>query len=175
MDVLALLVILIAIVMITWITISYMEIETMKITVNGYRKKNEVIQPVTRLDTILDQIIQPELWNVPKLEQGKIYYLSHPCTTGGRSVKENKKREEALYKRIVYENPGIRIIRPLKIIPEKMQHEEAMERCYKMLDASDVIIIPDMIGNDWQSSSGCRQEYMRATVRGMTIVFVGER
>jgi len=175
MDVLALLVILMAIVMITWITITYMEIETMKITVNGYKKKNEVIQPVTRLDTILDQIIQPELWYIPKLERDKIYYLSHPCTTGGRSIKENKKREEALYKRIVYENPGIKVIRPLKIIPEGMQHEEAMDRCYKLLDTSDVIILPDMAENNWQSSSGCRQEFMRASVRGMAKVFIDER
>jgi len=175
MDVLALLVILMAIVMITWITISYMEIETMKITVNGYKKKNEIIQPVTRIDTILDQIIQPELWYIPKLERDKIYYLSHPCTTGQRSIKENKKREETLYKRIVYENPGIKVIRPLKIIPEGMQHEEAMDRCYKLLDASDVIILPDTTENDWQSSLGCRQEFMRASVRGMEKVFIGER
>jgi FtsZ-binding cell division protein ZapB len=45
-DTLALLVILIGVVVITWITVSYMEIEKLKTTVNGYKTENEVIQTV---------------------------------------------------------------------------------------------------------------------------------
>lgn len=99
---------------------------------------------------------------IPKLEEDKIYYLCHPCTTGGRTISENKEREEALFKQIVKENPGIRVLRPLQIIPEDMPHEEAMIRCFNMLDAADTIILP--IG--WAKSNGCCMEHKRAEKKG---------
>lgn len=96
--------------------------------------------------------------HIPKLEENKIYYLCHPCTTGGRTIFENKEREEALFKQIIKENPGIRIIRPLQIIPEDMPHEEAMIRCFSMLDAADALILP----MGWEKSHGCSMEHKRA-------------
>ena len=78
--------------------------------------------------------------------------------TRGKSIKENKLREEYLYQRIIKENPGIRIIRPLQIIPEYMPHEEAMIRCFNMLDAADTIILP----MGWEKSHGCSMEHKRA-------------
>lgn len=183
MDTLALLVILIGVVVITWITVSYMEIEKLKTTVNGYKTENEVIQTVgedntpsaamaevwrnivipfealsVALGNVGNEIVKIFSGKIPKLEEDKIYYLAHPCTTGGKSIEENKVREDLLYKRIIDENPGVNIIRPLRIIPEDMEHEEAMCRCFKMLDAADAIILP--LG--WDKSRGCTQENGRA-------------
>jgi hypothetical protein len=104
----------------------------------------------------------------PKLEKEKIYYLCHPCTTGGRTIAENKEREEVLFNRIREANPGIRIIRPLQIIPETMNHVEAMIRCFYMLDAADTIILP----MGWEKSNGCSMESERAKKKGKTRVLL---
>lgn len=183
MDTLALLVILIGVVVITWITVSYMEIEKLKTTVNGGKKENEVIQSVGEVATPFDAIGQAwgkvvdsltdsmkVLFNgkIPKLEEDKIYYLCHPCTTGSRTMIENKEREEALYIRIIERNPEIKVIRPLQIIPDNMPHEEAMERCFKMLDAAHAIILP--LG--WNGSNGCTQEHNRAEEKDIEKIFL---
>ena len=112
--------------------------------------------------------VNPFVAKIPKLEEKKIYYLCHPCTTGGRTIAENKEREEALFKRIIKANPGIRIIRPLQIIPEDMPHEEAMKRCFRMLEAAHVIILP--LG--WNGSNGCTQEHNRAEEKDIEKVFL---
>jgi len=88
------------------------------------------------------------------LEPNKIYYLCHPATTGGRTIEENKRREELLYKRIIKKNPKVKIIRPLTLIPDDMEYQEAMDRCYSLIDASHAIILP--LG--WEKSTGCSLE-----------------
>lgn len=169
MDMLTLLIVLMGVVTLLWIVASYTEIEKLKITVYGDGNKKEVIQPAGEVETTLSRIGEAfknigHAWEVTfagriqKLDESKIYYLAHPCTTGGKSIKENKLREEYLYQRIINENPGIRIIRPLQIIPEYMPHEEAMIRCFNMLDAADTIILP----MGWEKSHGCSMEHKRA-------------
>lgn len=177
MDILTLLVILIGVVTLMWIVASYMEIEKLKTIVYGEKTKDEVIQPVGEVATPFDAFAQ--IWSkmaeqiedsmlvlfhrkIPKMRKDKIYYLCHPCTTGERTIAENKEREEALFKRIIKENPGIRIIRPLQIIPEDMPHEEAMIRCFNMLDAADTLILP----MGWEKSNGCSMEHKRAEKKG---------
>lgn len=173
MDTLTLLVVLMEVVTLMWIAVSCMEIEKLKIVVYGDKNKDEVIQPVGEVETALSRIGEAFInvghaWEVTfagriqKLDENKIYYLAHPCTTGGKSIKENKIREEFLYQRIINENPGIRIIRPLQIIPEDMPHEEAMIRCFNMLDAADTIILP----MGWEKSNGCSMEHKRAEKKG---------
>lgn len=173
MDTLVLLIVLMAVVTLLWIVVSCAEIERLKITVYGNKTKDKVIQPVGEVETALSRIGEAFInvghaWEVTfagriqKLDENKIYYLAHPCTTGGKSIKENKIREEFLYQRIINENPSIRIIRPLQIIPEDMQHEEAMIRCFNMLDAVDTIILP----MGWEKSNGCSMENKRAEKKG---------
>lgn len=179
MDVLALLVILMGVVTLLWIIASYMEIEKLKIVVYGYKNKEEVIQTVGEVTTAFSRTGEAFknighafevafAGRIQKLDENKIYYLAHPCTTGGKSIKENKLREEFLYQRIINENPGIRIIRPLQIIPEGMAHEEAMRRCFNMLDAAHAIILP--IG--WNQSNGCTQEHNRAEEKDIEKVYL---
>lgn len=185
MDILSLLIILIAVVVITWIVASYMEIEKLKKMVGKQINGKQIIRQIG------DDNIQPEQWKeeetkqeghygilgtyinhpqpiefkdgidrriIKNLDKNKIYYLCHPCTSGKRSIEENKYREEYLYRRIINLNPGINILRPLTVIPEGMDHKEAMERCFKMMDACHGIILP--LG--WQISNGCKQEHDRA-------------
>lgn len=184
MDTLVLLTVLMAVVLIVWIAITHMRIEEMEKMIDeckmdvaiescgiNWPKIGEVQQPGKRHELDRWDFIEPELWCIPKLEEQKIYYLSHPCTTGKNSVEENKENEEELYKRIMRRNPKAKVIRPLKIIPEDMTHEEAMGRCFKMLDASDAIIMLDISG--WESSTGCRLEYERAVQKSIDRVFIG--
>lgn len=183
MDILTLLVILIGVVTLMWIVASYMEIEKLKITVNGYKTENEVNQPVGEVATPFDEINR--VWgnfaerlknqmgsivngDIPELEEDKIYYLCYPCTTGGRSIEENKEREEVLFKRITEVNPEIKIIRPLKIIPNNTKHEEAMKKCFKLMSVADAIILP--LG--WSKSKGCVQECERAMIKDMERVYL---
>lgn len=179
MDILTLLVILMGVVTLMWIVASYTEIEKLKITVYGDGNKKEVIQPVGEVETVLSRIGEAfknvgHAWEVTfagriqKLDESKIYYLAHPCTTGGKNIKENKLREEFLYQRIIDQNPGIRIIRPLQIIPEGMPHEEAMRRCFNMLDAAHAIILP--LG--WNQSNGCTQEHNRAEEKDIEKIYL---
>ncbi|MBC3901295.1 DUF4406 domain-containing protein [Acetobacterium malicum] len=179
MDTLTLLVILIGVVTLMWIVASYMEIEKLKTIVYGEKTKDEVIQPVGEVTTAFSRVEEAFknighafevtfAGRIQKLDENKIYYLAHPCTTGGKSIKENKSREEFLYQRIINENPGIRIIRPLQIIPEGMPHEEAMRRCFNMLDAAHAIILP--LG--WNQSNGCTQEHNRAEEKDIEKVYL---
>ena len=179
MDTLTLLVILIGVVTLMWIVASYMEIEKLKTIVYGEKTKDEVIQPVGEVTTAFSRVEEAFknighafevtfAGRIQKLDENKIYYLAHPCTTGGKSIKENKLREEFLYQRIINENPGIRIIRPLQIIPEGMPHEEAMRRCFNMLDAAHAIILP--LG--WNQSNGCTQEHNRAEEKDIEKVYL---
>ncbi|MBI4856153.1 MAG: DUF4406 domain-containing protein [Acetobacterium woodii] len=179
MDTLTLLIVLMAVVTLLWIVASYAEIQKLKITVYGDGNKNEVIQHMGEVETALSRIGEAFInvghaWEVTfagriqKLDKNKIYYLAHPCTTGGKSIKENKLREESLYQRIINENPDIGIIRPLKIIPIDMPHEEAMQKCWRLMDPAEAIILP--LG--WQESSGCKKEHDKAKVAGMEIIYL---
>jgi hypothetical protein len=179
MDTLTLLIVLMAVVTLLWIVASYAEIQKLKITVYGDGNKNEVYRPGEEAPTIFSGLGEAFInighaieitfaGRIPKLEEDKIYYLCHPCTTGGKSVQENKAREEFLYQRIIDQNPGIRIIRPLQIIPEGMPHEEAMRRCFNMLDAAHAIILP----MGWNRSNGCTQEHNRAEEKDIEKVYL---
>lgn len=112
-----------------------------------------------------NQFIGPELWGIPDLVPGNIYYLSHPCTTGGGSIEFNKQREEELYRKIIKRNPDAKVIRPLKIIPDGTPHNVAMKRCMKILDLADGIILP----SGWSKSTGCIMECEKAITKGLEI------
>jgi len=89
------------------------------------------------------------------IDLNKIYYLVHPCTTGGSTMEENKASEQLAYEKIIAWYPGIKIIRPLQIIPDGMGHSEAMERCFKLLSGCDTGIFAGY----WMISKGCKMEF----------------
>ena len=103
-----------------------------------------------------------------ELDGSKIYYLCHPATTGGRTIEENKKREEYLYQRIKAQNPNVKLIRPLILIPDGTGHADAMKRCYSLIDASHAIILP----MGWQRSKGCEMEHRYAARTEKGILFI---
>lgn len=103
-----------------------------------------------------------------KLDPSKIYYLAHPCTTGGVSIQENRRREESLYQFLKKQNPNVSFIRPLQIIPDNMPDHICMPRCFGLIDASDVIILPP----GWQKSIGCTSEHQHSlsTQKGILLL-----
>jgi hypothetical protein len=139
----------------------------------------EIEEDTVKTAGIADAIMEAGEWMVKvwqeafcgklvKLEEDKVYYLAHPCTTGGKSIEENKNKEEELYQRIIRDNPGTKIIRPLTIIPKDMEHEEAMRRCFKLIEAVDGLIFPA----EWNKSRGCRMENDRAKIEDKEIIYL---
>ncbi|HEY5555882.1 DUF4406 domain-containing protein [Acetobacterium sp.] len=104
-----------------------------------------------------------------KLEDGKLYYLAHPCTSGGRTMAENKKSEGYLYRRIIDKYPNAKIIRPLVHIPDGLTDAAAMAKCFKLLSACDGALFP--VG--WQNSGGCGQENGFSKDHGIEIIYLG--
>ena len=90
-----------------------------------------------------------------ELSPDKIYFLSHPCTSGDKTEAENRIQEEVIYQFLVSKCENIKVIRPLKIIPDNMEYFEAMEICLPLVDLSHVSIFSP----GWKSSSGCVEEY----------------
>jgi hypothetical protein len=101
------------------------------------------------------------------LTKDKIYYFAHPCTTGNLTIVENRVIEESLYNQVLAVH-GIKVLRPLQLIPETMGHREAMEKCFKLLDVADCAIFPQ----NWETSKGCRMEYDWCLANGKTILFI---
>lgn len=89
------------------------------------------------------------------IDLNKVYYLAHPCTTGGKSIEENKLSEQHAFKKLKTKFPGIKVIRPLVLIPDGMGHTEAMERCFKFLSGCDTGIFAGC----WMISKGCKMEF----------------
>lgn len=114
------------------------------------------------------RFIEPELWGIPELEKRKVYYFCHPCTTGGKSIEENKASEEVLYQKIMKRNPGAKIIRPLTLIPERMSHIEAMKKCFALMSIANGIILP----SGWTESKGCTMECEKALIKKMDIMLL---
>jgi hypothetical protein len=185
MDILGLYIVLFTVVV--WITgnLTWVEIEKLKTDKKG-SVANE-IGPDLRMRKVTNRyewinldnqqedfkheestFIEPELWGIPNLEPGEVYYLCHPCTTGGKTVEENKAKEEELYRKIMKRNPGAKVIRPLAIIPNGLPHGKAMKKCFKLMGAADAIILP--IG--WEESDGCQAEYDRAMEKGMDRIYL---
>jgi|GEM_PF-2274743 len=104
-----------------------------------------------------------------KLDDGKLYYLAHPCTSGGRTMAENKKREDYLYRRIMDKYPNAKIIRPLALIPDGLSMTEAMAKCFKLLSACDGGLFP--VG--WQKSGGCCEENRYCEEHTIEIIYLG--
>lgn len=102
-------------------------------------------------------IIIDENYNKVQLSPDKIYFLSHPCTSGGGGEKINRENEEEIYNFLVDECNNAKIIRPLKIIPDKYDYETAMRVCYILQDISNISIFSP----GWQSSKGCKDEHKR--------------
>lgn len=104
-----------------------------------------------------------------KLDETKIYYNSHPCTTCG-DIDVNKAREEECYRAIRKAQPHMEdcnFFRPLTQIPPSMtDHDEAMGRCLSFLGGCDAIIL---CGN-WEFSSGCQMEHCFAEFKGLEIL-----
>lgn len=115
-----------------------------------------------------NMFIGPDLWGIPDLKPEKVYYLCHPCTTGGKTIEENKAKEEDLYRKIIKRNPGAKVIRPLVLIPDGMKHGKAMRKCLKFIDAADGIILP----SGWSESRGCTIECKKAVKRKKEIMYL---
>ena len=90
-----------------------------------------------------------------ELSPDKIYFLSHPCTSGGNGEIANRIQEEEIYQFLVSKCKNIKVIRPLKIIPDKMEYDEAIDKCFTFLDMSDISIFSP----NWETSTGCNDEY----------------
>lgn len=85
----------------------------------------------------------------------KTYYLAHPCTTGGKSIEENKALEKLAFEQLQEHYPGVKVIRPLVLIPESMEHQEAMLKCFELLKDCDAAIF----AGHWMISKGCMMEF----------------
>jgi hypothetical protein len=101
------------------------------------------------------------------LTKDKIYYFAHPCTTGNLTIVENRVIEESLYNQVLAVH-GIKVLRPLQLIPETMGHREAMIRCFKLLEVSDIAVFAP----NWEKSKGCKMEYDFCLETGKTILFI---
>lgn len=101
-----------------------------------------------------------------KLDPSKIYYLTHPCTSGGKTLIQNKLSESEIASNLMISNPKCSLIRPLIIIPEDMKDQDAMSRCYKMLSACDDLLLSP----HWNNSTGCLMEYEFAIKNGISVI-----
>ena len=88
------------------------------------------------------------------LDGEKMVYLAHPCTTAGGTIEDNKKHEDQTYLVLLEKYPKVKFVRPLKLIPDGMSHQDAMDRCFKLLSACDGAIF----SGDWAKSKGCLME-----------------
>lgn len=103
-----------------------------------------------------------------KIDNSKIYYLVHPCTSGGLTIKENRNEEFRISCAIKSIDDNIPLLRPLTLIPHNMSHSDAMDRCYKLLSACDAILLSPR----WQTSIGCVLEYEYAIANGLDVIEV---
>lgn len=99
----------------------------------------------------------------------KTYYQAHPCTTGGMSIEKNKESERHAFEKLQNHYPGIKVIRPLTLIPEDMEHQEAMLKCFKLLKECDSAIF----AGHWMISKGCRMEFDFCLKNGKGIIEIG--
>lgn len=99
----------------------------------------------------------------------KTYYLAHPCTTGGKSIEENKELEKLAFEQLQEHYPGVKVIRPLVLIPENMEHQEAMLKCFKLLNRCDSAIF----AGHWMISKGCQMELDFCLKNGKGIIEFG--
>lgn len=99
----------------------------------------------------------------------KTYYLAHPCTTGGKSIQENKELEKLVFEQLQKNYPGVKVIRPLVLIPENMEHQEAMLKCFKLLNQCDAAIF----SGHWMISKGCKMEFDFCLENGKGIIEFG--
>ena len=104
---------------------------------------------------MVDWLILDENNQEVELSPDKIYFLSHPCTSGGKGEVKNRIQEEEIYQFLVSNRRNIKVIRPLKIIPDNAGYGEAMDVCFGLMDLSDVSIFAP----GWQSSDGCNDEH----------------
>lgn len=103
-----------------------------------------------------------------ELNPNKIYFLSHPCTSGGSGEKANRKMEEEVYNFLVDECKTVKVIRPLKIIPDNYDYDKAMWVCYNQLDISDVVIFSP----GFQTSRGCKDEHKYCIENGIPRLYI---
>lgn len=92
--------------------------------------------------------------STPMLKNESLYYLAHPLMTGGKIIDQNRREEKLIYHQILSRYPGIKILRPLELLPETMDNAFAMYKCYHLMAASDAIILSP----GWEMSTGCRLE-----------------
>ena len=113
-------------------------------------------------------IIIDENYQKVQLSPDKIYFLSHPCTTGGGGEKVNREKEEEIYNFLIDECENAKIIRPLKIIPDKCEYNEAMGVCFTLQDVSHV----NIFSPGWQSSKGCKDEHKRCIKNNIPRLYI---
>lgn len=108
-----------------------------------------------------------------ELDENKIYYICHPLLSYG-DVKYNRLDEERVSNKIVkyYElkNKDIKILRPFTLLPIGLNEKQSMEKCYKLLDCCDGIILC----NSYEKSTGCRKEYFYALDHDIDIISYSE-
>ncbi|MGL4606184.1 MAG: DUF4406 domain-containing protein [Eubacteriaceae bacterium] len=102
---------------------------------------------------------------VERLEKG-LCYLAHPCTTHG-NIKENKRKEATVARKIMDLYPSIKLLRPLTLLEEDESWEESMIRCSSLIAACDIVIFC----NEWKQSKGCKKEFRIAIEEGKIIFF----
>ena len=104
---------------------------------------------------MVDWLILDENNQEVELSPDKIYFLSHPCTSGDKTESENRVQEEAIYQFLVSKCKNVRVIRPLKIVPDNLEYNDAMDICFGLMDWSNISIFSP----GWQTSNGCNDEY----------------
>lgn len=103
------------------------------------------------------------------IDMSKTYYLAHPCTTGGKSIEKNKESERCAFEKLRKHFLGIKVVRPLTLIPEDMEHQEAMLKCFKLLKSCDAAIF----AGHWMISKGCMMEFAFCVENGIGAIEIG--
>ena len=105
-----------------------------------------------------------------KLVNSKIYYLAHPLADGGnytkKAIAKNYKSENRIANDLLKSNEGLRLLRPLTLVPPEMSEWDAMERCYRLLSVCDTLLLPP----GWKNSTGCVLEYKYAVKNQLDII-----
>lgn len=103
---------------------------------------------------------------IKDFSKNKIYYLAHPCTNYGISIEHNRIEECKIASELQIKYDGIKLVRPLTIIPDDIDYEIAMDRCYKLLSACDGLLLSP----GWEHSKGCKLEICYAMKNSINVL-----
>lgn len=109
-----------------------------------------------------------------KLDNSLLYYVAAPLTSFG-TIRENRRIERRYVRKLKKVQKklgveGLKLIRPLDIIPVPLGEEESINKCISLLRCCDALILC----KNWEYSSGCRIELDNAVDAGLQVFYMEE-